>query len=83
MNKISIKVVKRKDAEVLANAKTRSAFAPKHNAPVNEEKVKRHLRRQIVETISNWIPEREKNKRIEEIAAIRKFFGSETLLSEI
>ncbi len=83
MSKTSIKVIKRKDAEVMANAKTQSAFEAKQTAPVNEEKIERHLRREIVGTVSNWISERRENNRLEKIAAIRKMFGNEPLLSEI
>lgn len=78
-----IKVIKRKDAEAVANAKTQSAFEAKHFAPVSEEKIERRSSREIVATISNWISERRKNNRIEELIAIRRFYGNEPLLSEI
>ncbi len=83
MNKILIKVIKRKDAEAMANARTQSVCEPTQSAPVSEERIKRRSRRMLVDTISNWIPDRKKNNRIEEIAAIRKFFGNDLLLSEI
>ena len=83
MNKILIKVIKRKDARVPANAETQSAFESKQTAPDSEEKIERRPRREIVATISNWVSERRKNNRIEELIAIRKFYGNEPLFSEI
>lgn len=83
VKKILIRIIKRKDAEAAANAKTQIAGEAEQTASVNKDKVERRLRREIVETISNWIPERNKNNRAEEIDAVRKFFGSELLLSEI
>jgi hypothetical protein len=81
VNKTSIKVIKRKDAEVMANAQTQNACEPKEAPPVSEEKIERHSRREIVNTVSTWISERRENNRVEEIAAIRKVFGGEPLLS--
>ncbi len=78
-----IKIIKRKDVEAAANAKTQSAFRAKQSSPVNEEKVERHSRREMVATITNWVSENRKNNRIEELFAIRKFYGSDPLLSEI
>jgi hypothetical protein len=76
VGKTSIKVIKRKDAETTQNAcEPRVAADP--------EKVERHSRREIVDTVSNWVNERRENSRLEEIAAIRKIFGNEPLLSEI
>ncbi len=83
MNKTSIKVIKRKDAEIMTNAKTYSACELKRAAPVSEEKIERRSRREIVDTISNWISERRENNRNEEITAIRQMFGNKPLLSEI
>ena len=83
MNRTSIKVIKRKDAEVIANAKTQSVCWAQQTAPVNEEKIERRSRREIVGTVSTWISERRENNRIEQIAAIRKIFGNEHLLSQI
>lgn len=83
MKKILIKIIKQKDVKGWRNVKTQISFAAKQTAPKSEEKSERHSRREIVETISNWIPERKKNKRLEELAAIRQFFGNELFLSEI
>ncbi len=83
MNKTSIKVIKRKDAEIMANAKTQRASEAKQTAPVSEERIELHSRREIVGTISSWISERRENNRLEKIAAIRQMFGSEPLLSKI
>jgi len=82
VNKTSIKVIKRKDAQAMANVEPQSACEP-NNAPVSEEKIERHSRREIVNTVSSWISERRENNRHEEIAAIRKIFGNEPLLGEV
>lgn len=83
VNKTSIKVIKRKDAQAIANIEAQSACEPKQTAPVSEEKIERRSRREIVETVSSWISERKEKNRHEEIAAIRKIFGNEPLLGEI
>ncbi len=83
MNKILIKIIKRKDAEIAAGAETQSVCHLKHAAPVDEEKTERRLHRELAGTISNWISERRENSRIEKIAAIRKMFGDKPLASEI
>lgn len=83
MNKPSIKVIKRKDAQVAANTDAMNACEPKQMAtPISEEKIERRSRREIVDTVSSWISERRENNRIEEIAAIRKIFGNEPMLGE-
>ena len=82
MNKTSIKVIKRKDSEVMANAEAQNACEQKQVAAlVSDEKIERHSRREIVNTVSTWISERRENNRVEEIAAIRKIFGGEPMLS--
>lgn len=78
-----IKIIKRKDVEAAANAKTQSALRAKQSAPDSEEKIERHSRREMVATITNWVSENRKNNRIEKLFAIRKFYGSDPLLSEI
>lgn len=83
MKKILIKIIKRKDAEAVANVKTHNALRAKQSAPDSEEKIERRARREMVATITNWVSENRKNNRIEELFAIRKFYGSEPLLSEI
>ncbi len=83
MNKTSIKVIKRKDARVSTNVKTQSTCDIKTTAAFSEEKIERRLHRKMADTVSNWIAERRENNRAEEISAIRKMFGSESLLSEI
>lgn len=82
MNKILIKIIKRKDVEAMANAKTQNASEPKQTSLISEEKIERRSRREIANVISNWIPERGKNTRLEEIAAIRHFFGGDSLSNE-
>lgn len=82
MNKISVKVIKRKEASALANIKTRSAGESKHAATMSVEKLERCLHRKMADTVSNWISECSENKRAEEISAISRMFGSESLLSQ-
>ena len=83
MNKTSIKVIKRKDAEATANARIQKAREPKRTATPDEEKIKRRSHREIVGTVSNWISERRENNRIEKDAANSEIFGDEFLLKEI
>lgn len=83
MKKLLIKIIKRKDVEAMANAKTQSAGEPKQTASGSEEKILRRSHRELVKAISSWIPERGKNNRVEEVAAVRRLFGSEVLLSKI
>ena len=82
MNKISIKVIKRKEKEVIANVETQSPCEPKLVATVGEEKIERRLHRKMIDTVSNWISERRINNHIEEISAIRKLFGKEPILNK-
>jgi hypothetical protein len=74
MEKTAIKVIKRNKAEA------QNACEPQ--VAVSEEKIERRTRREMVETVANWISERREKNRLEEIAAIRKIFGNESLLSE-
>lgn len=83
MNKTSIKIIKRKDAETAANAKIQNTDAPKETAKVDEEKNERRSRREIGDTISNWISERRENNRFKENAANGENFGDKPLLKEI
>jgi hypothetical protein len=82
MNKTSIKVIKRKDAQTMASVEAQSTCEPRQTAPASEEKIERRSRREIVETVSSWITERKEKNRHEEIAAIRKIFGNEPMLGE-
>ncbi len=82
MNKTSVKVIKRKDAQAMANVEPQNACESNQTAPVSVEKIERRSRREIVDTVSSWISERREKNRHEEIAAIRKIFGNETLLGE-
>jgi hypothetical protein len=85
VNKTSIKVIKRKDAEMMAKAEPQNACEPSQEEAIHltEDQIERRARREIVDTVSSWITERKQKNRIEEIAAIRKIFGNEPLLSEI
>ena len=83
MNKILIKVIKRKDARVPATAETQSPCEQKPDATASKEKIERGLHHKMVNTVSNWISERRENNRIEKIAAIRRLFGGEHLANEI
>jgi hypothetical protein len=83
VNKTSIKVIKRKDAEAKASAKIQNAREPKQTATPDEEKIKRRSHREIVGTVSNWISERRENNRNEKDAANSEIFGDGFLLKEI
>jgi hypothetical protein len=81
VNKTSIKIIKRKDAEAMVNDKTQNLSEPKLVAMMSGEKIERRLHRKMADTVSNWIAERKESNRIKEISAIRKLFGDESLLS--
>lgn len=66
----------------MTKAKTQSTGEPKQTASGSEEKIERRSRREIGKAVSNCISGRRKNNRVEEVAAVRRFFDSETLLSE-
>ena len=82
MNKTSIKIIKRKDAEVMANVKAQSTSETKPMPAFSEEKIERRLHRKMADMVSNWIADRKEDNRIKEISAIRKLFGDESLLSK-
>ncbi len=82
VNKTSIKVIKRKDAEAMAMGKTQNTCETKQAAALSGEKVERRLHRKMADTVSNWIVERRENNRAEEISAIRRMFGSEPLFGK-
>jgi len=81
VNKTAIKIIKRKDAEAMANDKTQDLSEPKLAAAMSGEKIERRLHRKMADTVSNWISERKESNRTKEISAIRKLFGDESLLS--
>ncbi len=81
MNRTSIKIIKRKDAEAMANDKTQDLPKLKVAAAMSGKRIERRLHRKMADTVSNWIAERKENNRTKEIFAIRKLFGDESLLS--
>ena len=83
MNKTSIKVIKRKDAEAAVNVKPENTCELKLAATMSEEKIERNVHRRMVDTVTNWISERRDNNRLETVSAIRKLFGDESLLNKI
>ncbi|MBA2621372.1 MAG: hypothetical protein H0U87_09245 [Acidobacteria bacterium] len=82
MNKTSIKIIKRKDAEAAANDKTQNLSGQKLPAAMSGENIEPRLHRKMADTVSNWIAERRENKRSEEVSAFRKLFGDEFLSSK-
>ncbi len=82
MNKISIKIIKRKDTRVPANVKSQSTCETKPTAAFSEEKIERRLHRKMADTVSNWIAERRENNRVEEISAISMMFDNESFFSK-
>jgi hypothetical protein len=81
VNRTSIKIIKRKDAEAMANDKTQDLPKLKVAAAMSGKRIERRLHRKMADTVSNWIAERKENNRTKEISAIRKLFGDESLLS--
>jgi hypothetical protein len=82
VKKTLIKVIKRKDAEVVVNAETQTTSEIEPTVKFSEEKVERRMHRKMASTVSNWISERKESNRIKEISAIRRLFGDESLLSK-
>jgi len=82
VNKKSIKIIKRKDAETMVHDKTQNLSEPKLVVTMSGEKIERHLHRKMADTVSNWISERRENNRVEEISAIRRMLGSESFLNK-
>ncbi|MDQ3489682.1 MAG: hypothetical protein ACR2M8_04155 [Pyrinomonadaceae bacterium] len=82
MNKTSIKIIKRKDAEAMANDRTQDLSEPKLVATMSGEKIERRLHCMMADTVSNWIAECRENNRVEEVSAIRRMFGSESFMSK-
>ena len=82
VNKISIKVIKRKDVRAAANVEAQSACETKIAGALSEKQRERRLHRTMADTVSNWISERREHKRVEESSAIRRMFGSESLIGK-
>ena len=80
MNKAKIKIIKRRDAEKEAKIEIQNTREMKY-AAAGREKVERRLHRKVADTVSNWIAERRASNRSQEISAIRKLFGDESLLN--
>jgi phage/plasmid-associated DNA primase len=74
--KPSIKIIKRNTVETSA---IHTTSQPK--TATNETKVERRARREMVNTVANWISEKREQRRVEEVSAVRKLFGGEPLLS--
>jgi len=85
VNKIPIKIIKRKDAEAATNAKIKELLSGEMppETTFSEATIVRRTRREIVASVSTWICEHRINNQAEEIAAVRKFFGGDANLSEI
>lgn len=79
--KTVVKIVKRKDLE-------QSIHTISPQAEITDEstlaapKTERHSRRQIVNTVSNWVKECRERNRIEEIEGLRNIFGDAPILSK-
>jgi hypothetical protein len=83
VNKTSIRIIKRKDAEIVEDVKAQNLSEQKLSVEMSEEKIESRLRRKMADEVSKWIAERRKNKRSEEISAFRKLFGDEFLSSRL
>jgi hypothetical protein len=82
VNKVSIKIIKRKDMLVTANNENQITCEPKPTTTFSGEKTERSLRRKMADTVSIWISEHRENNRIKEVSAIAKLFGDESLLGK-
>jgi glutaredoxin 2 len=81
VNKTSIKIIKRKDAELMEDDKTQHLSESRLAVEMSREKIERRLHRKMADTVSNWITECRKNNRAEEVPTFRKLFGDEFLPS--
>lgn len=82
MKKTFIKVIKRKDAEEIKNAKVKNDCELK-TPTIGAEKTTRHLQHKMIDTVSNWVSEYRLRNHVEKTAAIQRFFGNESTLSKI
>ena len=80
MNKAKIKIIKRRDAEKITKTEIQNTRAMKY-ASASREKADRRLHRKVADTVSNWIAERRENNRNQQVSAIRKLLGDESLLN--
>ena len=78
-SKTAIKVFKRKDVEQIIH----HTSEPNRAAPVDSVKAERSTRRELVNTVSNWVTERRERNRSEELEALRRVFGETSLLNGI
>ena len=78
--KTAIKVFKRKDFE---QQSVHHTSEPSSATPNDNAKAERSTRRELVNTVSNWVTERRERNRSEEIEALRRVFGESTLLNGI
>lgn len=72
MTKTLIKIVKRKDLAIIADAAIQNVGIAPQTETLTEKKIESRLRREIAGTISSWINERRENSRREEIIAIEQ-----------
>lgn len=77
-SKVAIKVFKRKDLEQSIHHTSEPQATESANIFEPAEKVERRTRRELVNTVSNWVTERRERNRLEEIEAIRRIFGEST-----
>jgi uncharacterized protein YjiS (DUF1127 family) len=77
-SKVAIKVFKRKDLEQSIHHTSEPQAAEASEVFDTPEKAERRTRRELVNTVSNWVTERRERNRLEEIEAIRRIFGEST-----
>ncbi len=70
--KTVVKVFKRKGVESSVHHTTERNSAEPLN---NEIKAERRSRRELVNTISNWVTERRERSHTEEVEGLRRIFG--------
>ncbi len=78
----SLKIIKRKDVPLMARDKTQDLSKPKLAETMGREKTERGLNRIMADTVSNWIAECRESNRAGVASAIRKMYGSDSLLKQ-
>ena len=71
-SKLVVKIFKRKDLESSIHQTSETSFSDSAN---NLDREERRSRRELVNTVSNWVTERRERSQTEEIEGLRRIFG--------
>jgi len=80
MNKNPVKIIKRLDAEAIAEVKTTARLSLVEGVTSGR---KRKARPNINATIRSWITDREATTRVQHVAAVNYLFGNEVFSTAI